>query len=137
MRTLAVLRHLKAKHGARYPGQEMHVLLACGADLLESMTIPGVWIPDQLVQILSEFKLIVFPRHGYDRDAIVGRSEVLSAHRTNIICADEPLITNISSTIVRDSLARGHSIKYLVPDPVIAYMHEHGLYQSKPKPNPQ
>ncbi|MDT8441629.1 MAG: nicotinate-nucleotide adenylyltransferase [Desulfuromonadales bacterium] len=36
---------------------------------------------------------------------------------------------DISSTVIRAKLARGESIRYLVPDPVARYLTTHGLYQ--------
>ena len=36
---------------------------------------------------------------------------------------------DISSTVIRRRAAAGQSIRYLVPDPVAAYIHSHALYQ--------
>jgi nicotinate-nucleotide adenylyltransferase len=42
---------------------------------------------------------------------------------------DGPLL-DISATEVRERAAAGRSIRYLVPDAVIAYIGDHGLYRS-------
>jgi len=42
---------------------------------------------------------------------------------------DTPLI-DIASTEIRDRAARGHSVRYLVPDKVLAYIEQHGLYHA-------
>ncbi len=35
----------------------------------------------------------------------------------------------ISSTEIREHLARGHSVRYLLPEPVLEYIQQHSLYQ--------
>jgi nicotinate-nucleotide adenylyltransferase len=35
---------------------------------------------------------------------------------------------DISASMIRDSLARGVSPRYLLPDPVLDYIRNHGLY---------
>ena len=34
----------------------------------------------------------------------------------------------ISSSYLRDRVCVGQSLRYLTPDPVIGYLHKHGLY---------
>ncbi len=43
-----------------------------------------------------------------------------------LLCRLRPL--PISSTDLREELAAGRSIRYLTPEPVLEYLHEHGLY---------
>ena len=38
----------------------------------------------------------------------------------------------ISATQIRERLASGRSIRFLVPDAVLAYIHAHGLYRATP-----
>ncbi len=42
--------------------------------------------------------------------------------------ADGPALPDVSSTEVRDRLARGEDVSSLVPGRVLAYVREHGLY---------
>lgn len=41
----------------------------------------------------------------------------------------------ISATQIRDLLARGQSVRYLLPDPVLAYLHDRALYRPSDSPN--
>jgi nicotinate-nucleotide adenylyltransferase len=50
------------------------------------------------------------------------------------VLVDGPLL-DISSSQVRARVAAGRSIRYLVPDAVIAYIGDHDLYAS-PSPAP-
>ncbi len=36
---------------------------------------------------------------------------------------------DVSATVLRDLITRGRSLRYLIPDSVIAYIHEHRLYR--------
>lgn len=45
----------------------------------------------------------------------------------SLLRLDNPLL-DISSTRVRTDLAAGRSPRWLLPDPVLAYIHEHALY---------
>nr|XP_055177224.1 nicotinamide/nicotinic acid mononucleotide adenylyltransferase 3 isoform X4 [Nyctereutes procyonoides] len=49
-------------------------------------------------------------------------------YRHNIHLAREPVQNELSSTYVRQALSQGHSVKYLLPDAVIAYIKDHNLY---------
>ena len=42
----------------------------------------------------------------------------------------EVTLLDISSSTVRDLLAKGHSVRYLLPEKVEAYIHQQGLYRN-------
>jgi len=72
-------------------------------------------------KLLELCKLIVFTRPGYEGTlpAILKDSQTL------------PLHIDVSSSMIRDMLARGESIRYLVPNAVISYIYKHKLYGVK------
>lgn len=45
-----------------------------------------------------------------------------------VIWVDAPLI-DVSSTQIRNKISHGHTVRYLVPDAVAAYIEEHHLYE--------
>jgi nicotinamide mononucleotide adenylyltransferase len=59
-RTLTVLSRVEAAVNSRtFAAEEkVRVMLLCGADLLESMTKPGVWIPEQVHCPFISFSLL-------------------------------------------------------------------------------
>ncbi len=46
----------------------------------------------------------------------------------NLYVQDITLL-DISATKIRQWLRQGRSVRYLVPDPVLAYIEKHGLYR--------
>jgi len=80
--------------------------------------------PSRLVRMC---RLVPVPRVGYpspDFDALEAAIPGLSQ---SIIMLDTPQI-EISSSEIRDRVARGLSIHHLVPEPVEGYIKEHRLY---------
>uniref|UniRef100_A0A0E0QQ64 Cytidyltransferase-like domain-containing protein n=1 Tax=Oryza rufipogon TaxID=4529 RepID=A0A0E0QQ64_ORYRU len=71
-RTLTVLSRIRnalCKDGLA-DGGSLKVMLLCGSDLLESFSIPGVWIPDQIRTICKDFGVICIRREGKDVEKI-------------------------------------------------------------------
>lgn len=109
--TVDTLQTLQAEH----PGAEL--LLLIGGDSLAQF---HTWRePDE---ILRRVELLVYPRPGFDLSAVD------AAVRRRATVLDRPLL-DLSSTAVRDLLRAGRSARYLVPDAVLAYAEEHGLYR--------
>jgi nicotinate-nucleotide adenylyltransferase len=71
-------------------------------------------------EILELSNLAVYPRS-------YGDSAVPTFPRRNVTILKGPLL-EISSTAIRAHLRAHHSIRYLVPDPVRAYIAKHKLY---------
>ncbi|KAI6650695.1 hypothetical protein LOD99_7746 [Oopsacas minuta] len=104
------------------------VALLCGADLLQSFSIPGLWATKDVDEILEKFGIVVISREEIDADKIVYENDQLSAWYSRIVFVKEWVRHDLSSTKIRRCVKRGESIKYLTSDSVIAYIKEHGLY---------
>lgn len=72
-------------------------------------------------RILDDYGVIVYPRPGYP---------IENPNADGIEVAEAPMV-NISSTFVRDAVARGKDMTFFVPPAVCKYIRENGLYQKK------
>ncbi|XAR67360.1 Nicotinamide-nucleotide adenylyltransferase [Bertholletia excelsa] len=131
-RTLTVLCRIKntLAESGRITGESLKVMLVCGSDLLESFSIPGFWVPEQVRSICRDFGVVCIRREGQNIDEIVSKDVILSAYKNNIKVVEEHVPNQISSTRVRECISRGLSIKYLTDDGVIDYIKQHNLYTS-------
>ncbi|CAL8085692.1 unnamed protein product [Orchesella dallaii] len=131
--------------------------LVCGADYLESFNKPGVWenedvrLPDSCVyhkhcyivncfktknwfysvkalRLARDFGLVVITREGNDPSWSINNNDILNANKGNIHVVEEWIRNEISSTKIRRSLRRNESVRYIIPDPVIAYIQKEKLY---------
>jgi nicotinate-nucleotide adenylyltransferase len=59
----------------------------------------------------------------------VAGSQVLKARAAGAVLVEELRPLAISSTEVREMLATGRSARYLLPEPVLDYIHVNNLYQ--------
>ena len=109
--TIATLDALRARH----PGQEFVLLM--GAD-----NLPGLPNWRSAARLLQEVDILVYPRPGTVLPPLAGfpRAQLVSA----------PLL-DISATFVRASLRRGESVRYLVPDAVLAEIERQGYYRAE------
>jgi nicotinamide mononucleotide adenylyltransferase len=133
VRTRVGLEHFEQHVNADVQDGEprTRVFLLCGSDLLESFEAPGVWDPADVRTILRDFGVVCIEREGSDPNRIIYESDLLSAHSRNIHVFREWILNDVSSTEVRRHIRRGLSVKYLTPDPVVHYIHTHGLYKPK------
>lgn len=99
-RTVDTLTHLTARH----PGTRFSLVI--GSDILRDL--PS-WKDVPRIRELA--RLIVLNRAGYPAPEAVG-----------------PPLAEVSSTEVRERLARGEDAHGLVPHAVLAYARTHGLY---------
>lgn len=98
---------------AKYPGRRFKLII--GSD---NWNIFDRWREHQ--RILDDYGVIVYPRPGYPVDKFVDGMEVVSA----------PTV-NISSTFIRQAIARGRNMRYFVPDAVYKYIIDHKLYRNE------
>ncbi|XP_064162408.1 nicotinamide/nicotinic acid mononucleotide adenylyltransferase 1 isoform X1 [Anguilla rostrata] len=105
--------------------------LLCGADVLESFSVPNLWKAEDIAEIVGRFGLVCITRAGSDAWKFVHQSDTLWRHRKNIHLVKEWVTNEISATHVRRALRRGQSVRYLLPDPVVQYIREQGLYTAE------
>jgi nicotinate-nucleotide adenylyltransferase len=107
--TVDTLRDLRVRH----PGARLFLLM--GADSLADFP---VWHePAEIARLAT---LVVAARPGARRPARVPRG-------LRIARLDNPVVA-VSSSALRARARAGRSLRYLVPDPVAAYIARHGLY---------
>jgi nicotinate-nucleotide adenylyltransferase len=82
---------------------------------------------DEVVDAVEAF--VVAPR-GELTEADLDRAldQLDAARRAKIRMLDLPLVAE-SATLIRNRLAEGKSVRYLVPEPVYRYIAERGLYR--------
>lgn len=117
--TVETLRLLR--QDAQFAGADLFWIV--GADNLVEFR---QWREPQEIQNLCV--LVVYPRLGVRLD----RAQREYIERTIILKAP---ILEVASTDIRRRLLAGCSVRYLVPDPVIAYIENHGLYLKKSSSN--
>ncbi|KAJ8105421.1 hypothetical protein OPT61_g10188 [Boeremia exigua] len=107
--------------------KKIHVALLAGADLIQTMSTPGLWAQEDLKRILGVYGAFILERSGTDiDDALVSLQE----WKDNIRVIPQLIQNDVSSTKIRLFRKRGKSIRYYIPDKVVDYIYEHGLYAS-------
>lgn len=113
--TVETLEYLKKK----YPDAELYFIV--GSDSLDYM---DKW--HECRKLFSMCVVLLFERKGFpDTENKIKYLESEYSCRIKRITA--PII-EISSSMIRDRIVSGKSIKYIVPDCVIKYIQERGLY---------
>ncbi|KAL8632661.1 hypothetical protein Q9189_001665 [Teloschistes chrysophthalmus] len=118
-----VQRGIATGNGERKP---VRIVLLAGADLIQTMSTPGVWSQEDLNHILGKYGVFIVERTGTDIDDALA---ALTNWRPNIWVIQQLIQNDVSSTKVRLFLKREMSVRYLIPAPVIKYIEEHGLYE--------
>ncbi|GKT89149.1 LOW QUALITY PROTEIN: nicotinamide mononucleotide adenylyl transferase [Colletotrichum tofieldiae] len=106
-------------------GKRVKIAVLAGADLINTMSQPGVWSPSDLRHILGDFGAFVLERAGVNIDEALGN---LKEYEDQIYYIPQVVPNDVSSTKIRLLLRRNMSIDYLIPAEVIKYIDEHGLY---------
>jgi nicotinate-nucleotide adenylyltransferase len=82
--------------------------------------------PERLLELC---RMAVVPRPGTAPVDPVAMARLVPGADRRTIVLDGPTLA-ISGSIIRARVAAGRSIRYLVPDAVIAYIGDHGLYRT-------
>lgn len=102
----------------QFPGARLYLLL--GMDQMREF--PNWHEPEKL---LTFCRLAVFSRPGMDP----AQPENLPGLPRSRYCLVQVSTLDISATAIRRLARRNRSLKYLLPDAVIAYIRKHGLYR--------
>jgi len=119
------------QHLGATPDNEVRIKLLCGSDTLHAMLNDKIWPRERLLRLLNEFGVVCLQRPPIDCHQLVFDTDFFFQHRQNIHVVPQWIHNNISSTVVRLSLQRQLSVRYLVPDEVVEHIHRRALYQSK------
>lgn len=103
-----------------YPDATLYFIM--GADSLRDLP---KWHAAE--RLFPQCQLVVYPRVGVSVHPAM-HEEVLPGLAEQVIMLDAPLI-EVSSTSVAEWLAQGRTVRYLVPDSVLAYIEETDLYR--------
>lgn len=137
--TVTVLRHhqnqIECKRrrldsNIRSEEEVAQIKLLCGADLLESFSVPDLWKEEDKEEIVSKFGIVCVSRSGSDVAKFIYESDLLTTYSSKIELVNEWISNEISATKIRRALGRGQSVKYLIPDSIIKYIKKYGLYGS-------
>lgn len=110
------------------------IMLLAGGDLIESMGEPNVWADSDLHHILGNYGCLIVERTGSDVRSFLLSHDIMYEHRRNVLVIKQLIYNDISSTKVRLFIRRGMSVQYLLPNSVIRYIQEHGLYVNQTEP---
>lgn len=113
-------------------GQKVKICLLAGSDLIQTMSTPNLWSPTDLDIILGQYGAFIIERSGTDVEEALGS---LRQYENNIWVISQVIQNDVSSTKVRLFLKKELSVRYLIPDPVVAYIEEHGLFQDDKEGN--
>ncbi|CCX35402.1 Nicotinamide mononucleotide adenylyl transferase [Taphrina deformans PYCC 5710] len=105
--------------------RRVKIMLLAGSDLLKTMSDEGVWDAKDLNHILGNYGAFIVERMGAD---IKKATSALSAWSNNIYQVEQTVLNDVSSTKVRLLLRKEYSVRYLLPESVVDYIEENGLY---------
>lgn len=105
--------------------RRVKIMLLAGSDLLKTMSDEGVWDAKDLNHILGNYGAFIVERMGAD---IKKATSALSAWSNNIHQVEQTVLNDVSSTKVRLLLRKEYSVRYLLPESVVDYIEENGLY---------
>ena len=90
-----VRKGIDCGNGQRKP---VRIALLAGADLIQTMSTPGVWSEDDLEHILVKYGTFIVERAGTDIDEALAS---LHTYRDNIYIIQQLIQNDVSSTKIR------------------------------------
>ena len=84
-------------------------------------------------RLLDQCRLAVMPREGYPAPGRAWLSEQFPGREDRVVSLGGARL-EISSSAIRERVARGRSIRYLVPSAVASYINDHHLYGGGARP---
>lgn len=79
-------------------------------------------------QLIQKCYLVAAPRPGSPRPDLKALEASIPGISQRVMLLDEPHV-DVSASAIRDRVARGLSVRHLVPEPVNRYIKENGLYR--------
>lgn len=101
------------------PGSEL--IFVMGADVAAGL---GSWRRPE--RVLELARIAIAEREGVRREDVDATLATLGATERAEVVSMPPV--GISSSLVRERIAAGRPIRWMVPDPVLGLIEEHGLY---------
>ncbi|XP_039964354.1 nicotinamide/nicotinic acid mononucleotide adenylyltransferase 1-like [Bactrocera tryoni] len=117
--------------GLRERQDGVQLKLLCGADLLESFAVPGLWADKDIEDIVGNHGLVVISRNGSNPEKFIFESDMLKKYQKHITLITNWVLNEMSSTLIRRLISSDQSVKYLLDDRVIDYIQRHGLFNCK------
>jgi len=69
-------------------------------------------------------------RSGVQLKSLIEKEgSLINKYKHNVLLVENPVPNEVSSSLVREEVRKGHSVKYLVPDEVIEYIKLKRLYK--------
>jgi nicotinate-nucleotide adenylyltransferase len=97
-----------------------------GADLLEGLSSWG-----NAEKLVKNHKFIVMSREGYHIDDLIAKDPLLRNNDENFLTMSKGISMGISSSYVRGEIRNGGDPSFLLPDVVLQYIYENGLYKKE------
>jgi nicotinate-nucleotide adenylyltransferase len=98
--------------------------------IMSSETFAGLPEWHHPTRLLAESRIAVVPREGHHAPDASWIAARFPGQADRIVILDGPRL-GISSTSIRERVAAGRSIRYLVPEAVERYIVDHGLYRHR------
>ena len=107
----------------RHPGTALHLIVSA-----ETFAQLPTWHEPE--RLFETARIAVVPREGYPAPDPAWLGEAFPGREARVTYLEGPRL-GLSSTAIRERVASGRSIRYLVPGAVEAYISDHDLYQTE------